>query len=91
VYIESEAVAVNRASDAHGHIKDHNERSELMLKTMDSERERRWPYFHLLAVTAGVNVIVAGVGLAAAYRSKSRELAEFSKQSRSAPGDFRMD
>jgi len=71
VYIESEAVAVNIASNEHGHIKDADARWAEMEKIIHSQRDRRWPYFNLLAVSAGGNVIMAAIALVVVYRSKS--------------------
>jgi hypothetical protein len=54
----SESVAVNRASNAHGHVKDAGERWQLMKRDIDAARAGWWPYGLAIVAFAGVNMVL---------------------------------
>jgi hypothetical protein len=61
----SEAAPVNRASEKHGHVKDTDERIKRMRKDMDAERALSQPYYPVVIVLTGVNVVLSIMVLAA--------------------------
>ena len=69
LFLAVEAGAVNRASGQHQHVKDDEQRQQLMDATQYAERIRMLPFIPVVLAIAGVNAALAVFILRAAYSS----------------------